>query len=348
MLRLMLVLIPLWFPPQASAMTVCGELKVKRDRIVRLCAKDAPVGAALLWDVVPEEKVDAEEFGGRLYFTAPPGVYQVKLRALVTTDGKTEVTTARATVVIEGETPVPVPPAPKHFLDPVKATGKLRFGNSGCTATVIAPRRSDGRWDVLTASHCTGEPGSRGSITLKDGRTLAVTVTVRNRTCDLSWMTTDDVSLSDVYYANLAPENPAVGVEVWHEGYGIDRPTNHEAGTITGGQNRDGQLRLRISVSSGDSGSGFFRKDTGELVSVVCCGSGLDVWGGSVEMARSLRPGAKDGVGASAEVRRPRPLPPPIVLPRPRPGPVIIIGGMAPTPVTWSQTEPEREGAVER
>lgn len=291
MFRVLLLFLPLWFPPEANSLEIQGEMKVKAHRLVRLQAKGVPEGAALIWDVTPEDAVDVEEVGQRIVFSAASGEYKVRCRAITFREGKTEVASARVVVTIEGGiTPSPTP-TPKDRLDPVKATGRLRFGSAGCTATVVGPRRTDGRWDVLTASHCTGEVGSRGSISLKDGRSLAVTCVARDRRCDISWLTTDDATQGDLYYAVVSSENPAVGTEVWHQGYGVDRPGNHEAGVITGVENSDGQLRLRISVSSGDSGSGFFRRDNGELVSVVCCGSGLDVWGGSALAARRLRPG---------------------------------------------------------
>ena len=54
---------------------------------------------------------------------------------------------------------------------------------------------------------------------------------------------------------------------------------------MTAGPDSNGQLQFRLSVSSGDSGSGIFRADTGEVVGVVCCTSGLGVnaamWGGA-------------------------------------------------------------------
>lgn len=185
------------------------------------------------------------------------------------------------------------PPPPGQPADPVAATVRLRFGNSGCTATVVGPRRPDGKWDVLTAAHCTGGVGSRGTITLKNGQSLAVTVTVRNTTADLAWMVTDQV-IEQLPFANLATTNPAPGTALWHQGYGIDVPGNRETGTVTRGPDQNGQLQMHLSVSPGDSGSGIFRQDTGELIAVTCCTSGLArraaMWGGASTVAINLRP----------------------------------------------------------
>lgn len=200
-------------------------------------------------------------------------------------------------IVVEGE----VPPAPKPppavppGAQTVAAICKLRFGNSGCTATIIGPRRSDGKWDVLTAAHCTGGVGNKGSLTLPDGRSYGVTVTVRQTKADITWMVaeTTDATLP---FAQLATTNPPVGVEVWHQGYGVDKPGNKEDGVVAAAQDSNGQIRFTLSVSSGDSGGGIFRTDTNELVGVVCCTASMAkkgaMWGGSPTMAKSLRPGA--------------------------------------------------------
>src|SRR5262249_36997558 len=100
--------------------------------------------------------------------------------------------------------------------------------------------------------------------------------------------------LDGLPYALLARTDPAPGTAVWHNGYGVDKPGNREDGVVTAAPNADGQLQFRLSVSSGDSGSGIFRADTGELVGVVCCTTGLGVntamWGGASTTALRLRP----------------------------------------------------------
>jgi hypothetical protein len=134
-------------------------------------------------------------------------------------------------------------------------------------------------------------------LTLKDGRTLGIKVVAHHKTPDLAWCVTEE-SIAEMPFAVLAEKNPDVGTTVWHMGYGIDKPGNREDGSITAAENGEGQLRMSLSVSSGDSGGGIFRTDTNELVSVVCCTSGMaqkvSMWGGSVEQARKTRPRVLD------------------------------------------------------
>jgi hypothetical protein len=96
-------------PAPVVRLSIGGDLKIKRDKLVRLTAIGAQPGAALIWDVGNEEVIDAEETEGRFLFTGPPGVYKVKLRAIVLKDGKTSVETARATVTVEGQIDPPQP-----------------------------------------------------------------------------------------------------------------------------------------------------------------------------------------------------------------------------------------------
>jgi hypothetical protein len=107
-----LLLLPLLAGPLWAELRIVGELKVKRDRTVRLAAEGAADKAALIWDVSDEERADAEEWGNKFRFSAPPGTYRVKVRAVsLSKDGATTIETARATVTVEGA-PDPVPPGP--------------------------------------------------------------------------------------------------------------------------------------------------------------------------------------------------------------------------------------------
>jgi len=283
---------------------IAGATKYPPHSLVRLRAEGVDPRAAVLWRVHPAKDVQrATTPRGTLEFVAPPGTYAVELLAIRTTADGLVVDETQTAVVVEACAAVPpdARPKPPAKPDPAPAVGKLRFGNAGCTATVVGPRRADGRWDVLTASHCTGTPGSRGSFTLKDGRTLAVTVAARETGADLTWLVTDD-AVDDLPAAALAADNPPVGTAVWHAGYGIDRPGNREDGRVTGAESPDGQLAMELSVSSGDSGGGIFRADTDALVAVVCCtterGRKTLMYGGSAARAARLRPPAKTDAGA--------------------------------------------------
>jgi hypothetical protein len=285
----------------ADTIRITGETKYKPHALVRLKAEGVDGKAALLWRVYPSKDVQrATSPRGVLEFAAHPGTYEVELLVITNTDGALSVEEARVSVTIESCTPVPpVPPKPDPKppeggkLDPVNALGRIRFGNAGCTATVIGPRRPDGRWDVLTAAHCVSGVGARGTLTLKDGRSFGIRVVAYHKTPDVSWCVTDD-EVKDLPYALIAASNPAVDTPVWHMGFGVDKPGNREDGTVAERENAQGQLRMVLSVSSGDSGGGIFRSDTNELVSVVCCTSGMarkvSMWGCSAEVARRTRP----------------------------------------------------------
>jgi hypothetical protein len=188
-----------------------------------------------------------------------------------------------------------VPSAPKSNLDQAKAaTVKIRFGNAGCSATIIGPRRADGKWDVLTAAHCIRAVGNKGTLIFGDGASLNVTAVARNANADLAWLTTDDADRNDLPFAVLAKADAEPGAPIWHCGFGVDKPGNKEIGRVLTGPDANGQLRMELSVSSGDSGSGIFRSDNGQLVAVVCCTSGMarvaNVWGGTASAAIKLRP----------------------------------------------------------
>lgn len=190
--------------------------------------------------------------------------------------------------------PPSTPPAtekipPTTSPDAHAAIGRIQIGNAGCSATIIGPRRSDGRWNVLTAAHCCNRKGESGVMRLRDGRTLGFLVTAVDRNSDCAWLITTD-SPTDLPFAYLADSSPNPGVTVWHAGYGVDQPGNREEGTVIG--SNGSQVRYRLSVSSGDSGGGICVDSTGRVISPVCCttapGQIADVWGATPEACRSL------------------------------------------------------------
>lgn len=285
--------------PVCGALAVEGPTTVKAHRMVRLKATGYPVGAAILWDVYPDDKADVEERGDTLLMAAPPGRYTVKVRAILSAGGKTEASACRVTVTIEGDAPAsppatpPATPPDKGKADPSAATGAIQFGSSGCTATIVWPRRADGRWDILTASHCVSRLGQEGMFRSKDKKTYRVRVEALDRKADLCWLVTVD-KVESLPYAKLAVEVPKVGAKVWHNGFGVDKPGNIERGEVVTSEDGNRQTAFRLSVSSGDSGGGIFREDTGELLAAVCCtkakGRTAPMWGGSCTRAAELRP----------------------------------------------------------
>lgn len=181
-------------------------------------------------------------------------------------------------------------PKPRRAED---AIGKILFGNSGCTATIIGPVFSnDEKIDILTAAHCV-KVGAVGKMQLKDGRLLKVTCVSRDPASDAAWLSADNPG-GEVPYLLLADANPQAGEIVWHQGYGIDRPANRESGIFKGTNQSGLQCQFRLSVSPGDSGGGIILDSAGKVISPVCCTSKLggmgDVFGACPASVAKLRP----------------------------------------------------------
>jgi len=199
-------------------------------------------------------------------------------------------------VIIQPPPPAPKvepPAAPEPKADAPAAIGRIQFGTAGCTATVIGPRREDGRWWVLTAAHCVRGIGQHGVMRLKDGRTTGITVAAVNERADCCWCVTE--TNSEVYpFAVLARQSPVPGTRVWHAGYGVHVPGNREDGQVEAGPDQNGQIRMRLSVSSGDSGGAICLNEQDEVVSCVCCttakGQVAQVWGASPEAIHRAKP----------------------------------------------------------
>jgi hypothetical protein len=212
-------------------------------------------------------------------------------------------------------TPPITPPAPPTSPNTLAAIGRIQFGNAGCTATLINPRRDDGRYDILTAAHCVNGPGQTGTMRLRDGRQFGIKVVSVDTKADVCWCIT--MNNSEEYpVAILADRSPPVGASVWHAGYGVDVPGNREDGLLEAGPDQNGQCRYRISVSSGDSGGGIAMDYNGHVLSPVCCttrrGAVGQVWGGAPEVATKLRPktvGAEEWVPLDVPLRAPMPMP---------------------------------------
>lgn len=307
-----------------SQPTIEGKTEWKPYQLVRLRAAKVDPTAGILWRVYPAKDVDRATTGrGLLEFSAPPGDYRVELLVISKGAlGEIEVTEAFESIRI-GEPPPPPPPPkpPTPKTQPREALGRIRFGNSGCTATIIGPRRADGRWNILTAAHCLSGVDAVGTFTMQDGRSFRVRCVAHDRTPDLAWLVTDE-SPAELPYARLAESVPPPGTKIWHSGFGIDKPGNLERGEVSGGVNSQGLLSMRLSVSSGDSGGGIFREDTGELVSVVCCtqsrGVFTTMFGGTSVIAAKMKPTAVD----SSDVWEPVPIP--IIKPKTTLIPILV------------------------
>jgi len=264
------------------------EIKLKPNRLAKI---EAVCPTPVKWINVHEDLDMIPDSSGRYVTVLAVKAGRFKIAAFTSgKDGPSE--PAYCTIIVEcplKPMPPDKPPTPTPPMNMEKAIVKLRFGSAGCTATIVAPRRTDGRWDVLTAAHCTGDIGSKGSVILQDGKTFPVSVVARNRTSDFSWLIAD-ANEPPPGMALLAQELPPIGTKVWHKGYGVDRPGNKEDGLVTQMPGTSQQLRFELNVSSGDSGSGIFRTDNSELVGVVCCttavGRKVSMYGCSRKISR--------------------------------------------------------------
>lgn len=170
-----------------------------------------------------------------------------------------------------------MPPAPTPAdipADPLGSRVKLLCGSSGCTGAVVGPRRTDGRYWVVTAAHCVSGVGQHCTGQLPDGRTLALVVSAVNRTADCCWMLTEqnDAALPHIRLASAAAP---VGSRVWVAGYGTHAPGVQRWGAVVAAPNPAGQCAYTLAVSHGDSGGPIVHAESGELLGVVCCTSAL-------------------------------------------------------------------------
>lgn len=190
------------------------------------------------------------------------------------------------------QTPPPAPPdqTPPAPPDPWNAIGKVIMRGGYCSGTVVGPRRSDGRWHVVSAAHCFGRSGEEVTVTLRQGQTFKAVVVAVNKQADCAILLTDHIDT--LPYAEIAPTTPPVGERVWHGGYGVHIPGNKEVGRIAAMPDANGQTRYRLSVSPGDSGGGIVHDASGRLLSPVCCTTRLagegDVWGASPEIIQRM------------------------------------------------------------
>lgn len=184
--------------------------------------------------------------------------------------------------------PAPIVPSPKS---PSEAIGRIAFGNSGCTATIIGPiRDGDTEIDILTAAHCVSL-GQTGKMRLKDGREFSVRCVVREAKSDTAWLKATRPA-GVIPWCFLATDAPEPGERVWHQGYGVDQPGNREDGVFLGTGSE--QWKYRLSVSPGDSGGGILLDKNNRVLSPVCCTTRLagtgTVWGASPIVAAAIRP----------------------------------------------------------
>ena len=284
----------------AASIVAAPTLKVpdnpKAGKITTITVVDAPPGSVIVWRISPEP-TDSVDRGQELLAVLAAGDYFVSA-SVISRDGeglsrvdlRTAFTVGGGGGGGGGPGPGPGPgPAPK--VDPMGARVRLTHGRAGCTASVIAPRRDDGRYWVVSAAHCVEGSGKAATGVLPDGTRLALTLVATDQRADLAlYLTEKDVG--QLPALTVAKAAAAKGVRVWHAGYGVDKPGNREEGTAISGPNPDGQCEYLISVSSGDSGGPIVHGETGEWLGAVCCttrrGAVGRVWAGGPEALRRL------------------------------------------------------------
>jgi hypothetical protein len=184
----------------------------------------------------------------------------------------------------------PQPEEDKPAANPCDAIAKIIMSGGYCSATIVGPKREDGRWYLVSAAHCHRRVGEEVTVVLRNGISFGARVIAINRKSDCSILLTDQ-SHDKLPWLRIA-DTYEIGDKVFHCGYGVHIPGNREDGYIVAKENADLQIRYRLSVSQGDSGGGIVATKTGELLSPVCCTTRLngvgDVWGASPRVIRSM------------------------------------------------------------
>lgn len=214
----------------------------------------------------------------------------------------------------------PEPPKPEPSrVDAWKSIGRLAMERSFCSGTVVGPRRSDGRWYVVSAAHCFDRVGQAATFIPREGASFRCSVQGIDRRSDCAVLVSD-TAIEVLYHTFVSDSDPAAGTVVWHGGYGQDRPGNKESGQVVRGPNQDGQVQYRVSVSPGDSGGGIVVDASGRLLSPVCCTTCLgctgDVWGAGPAVIKRMLAAPTDYIDLP-----PATMPPPPVAAAPMPPP---------------------------
>lgn len=160
---------------------------------------------------------------------------------------------------------------------PEQAVGRLTCGRCNGSATVLGPRRPDGRWHVVTAAHClTGVPhapvpgGLVAWLHLKDGRSVSLRVVGVDPRCDVAVLATR-LPWKDLPHAVQAAEPPKEGDRLWHCGYSPYAKGKTRPLVVAGGRFVDA-TPFSGEVGHGDSGGGVFNA-RGEFVGVMTNGT---------------------------------------------------------------------------
>lgn len=178
----------------------------------------------------------------------------------------------------------------------VASVGTLVVGRDSGSATLIGPRRDDGRIWALTAAHCVAS-GSSGTLTLRDGRSFTVRVGTVDRTSDIAWILVDSAGdRRPIPHATLVAAPPGRDMAVWHCGFGYRANGKIRTGKSIENPDSNGSVRYDLAVESGDSGGAIFLEGTALVVGVVSHYRTddrlryLGAWAGSGKRAAAIRP----------------------------------------------------------
>jgi hypothetical protein len=184
----------------------------------------------------------------------------------------------------------PKPEEPKPEKNACEAIVKVIMAGGYCSGTIIGPPPSDNRWTIVSASHCFRRVGEQVEFMTRRGIAGRAIVIAINRKSDCAILKTEE--FVRLPFIMLADSIPQVGEKVFHCGYGVHLPGNREDGTVLSGEDSNGQIRYRLSVSHGDSGGGIVSTEDGKLLSPVCCTTRIagvgDVWGASPRVIRDM------------------------------------------------------------
>jgi hypothetical protein len=186
--------------------------------------------------------------------------------------------------------PEPKPPEQKPEKNACEAIVKVIMANGYCSGTIIGPPPRDGRWTIVSAAHCFRRVGEQVEFLTRRGIAGRAIVIAINRKSDCAILKTEE--FPKLPFILLAESLPTIGEKVFHCGYGTHIPGNREDGIVLSGEDSNGQIRYRLSVSHGDSGGGIVLDKDGTLLSPVCCTTRIagvgDVWGASPRVVREM------------------------------------------------------------
>ena len=123
--------------PAGEPPKITGQDVVPAYKLVRLKVDGIPPGHFILWDVYPPEDVDAatQKLKSAYEFSAPPGVYKVRVRAFKP-DSETPLE-AWKTITVQGSAPTPPGPGPAPGPGPTPPTPAPPIAGEGNRVLVV-------------------------------------------------------------------------------------------------------------------------------------------------------------------------------------------------------------------